>query len=162
RRRDIPQGASGIPMDARAAQGHEVRAVEPLRGQERRQPRSEVTQRRSGEPAEQAAGRRLGSQPQVECGTRVSGGMTMSLIVRSPAFTDGQPIPRRHTGDGEDLSPPLSWSGLPAAARGLALIVEDPDAPTQEPWVHWVIYNLQATEEGLVEGIAPVGRPGSP
>jgi Raf kinase inhibitor-like YbhB/YbcL family protein len=88
--------------------------------------------------------------------------MTMSLIVRSPAFTDGQPIPRRHTGDGEDLSPPLSWSGLPAAARGLALIVDDPDAPTQEPWVHWVIYNLQATEEGLVEGIPPVGRPGSP
>ena len=86
----------------------------------------------------------------------------MSLIVRSPAFTDGQPIPRRHTGDGEDLSPPLSWSGLPAAARGLALIVDDPDAPTREPWVHWVIYNLQATEEGLVEGIPPVGRPGSP
>jgi Raf kinase inhibitor-like YbhB/YbcL family protein len=88
--------------------------------------------------------------------------MTMSLIVRSPAFTEGQPIPRRHTGDGEDLSPPLSWSGLPAAARGLALIVDDPDAPTQEPWVHWVIYNLQATEEGLVEGIPPVARPGSP
>jgi len=86
----------------------------------------------------------------------------MSLVVRSPAFTDGQPIPRRHTGDGEDLSPPLSWSGLPAAARELALIVDDPDAPTQEPWVHWVIYKLQATGEGLVEGIPPVSRPRSP
>jgi Raf kinase inhibitor-like YbhB/YbcL family protein len=86
----------------------------------------------------------------------------MSLVVHSPAFLAGQPIPRRHTGDGEDLSPPLSWSGKPAAARELAMIVDDPDAPTSEPWVHWVIYKLPATEESLVEGIPPVAQPGSP
>jgi Raf kinase inhibitor-like YbhB/YbcL family protein len=80
----------------------------------------------------------------------------MSLKVRSPAFAEGTPIPRRYTGDGEDLSPPLSWSGLPAAARELALIVDDPDAPTKEPWVHWVIYHLPATLHELKEGIAPV------
>src|SRR5215831_12873479 len=86
----------------------------------------------------------------------------MSLILRSPAFAEGQPIPRRYTGDGEDLSPPLSWSGLPPRAMELALIVDDPDAPTSEPWVHWVIYMLPADEQGLVEGIPPLARPESP
>jgi Raf kinase inhibitor-like YbhB/YbcL family protein len=86
----------------------------------------------------------------------------MSLILRSAAFADGRAIPRRHTGDGEDLSPPLSWTGLPHGATELALIVDDPDAPTSEPWVHWVIYNLPADEQGLVEGIPPVAKPGSP
>jgi Raf kinase inhibitor-like YbhB/YbcL family protein len=86
----------------------------------------------------------------------------MSLILRSPAFADGHPIPRRYTGDGEDLSPPLSWTGLPPRATELALIVDDPDAPTSQPWVHWVIYRLTADEQGLVEGIPPVATPGSP
>src|SRR5262249_13889267 len=74
---------------------------------------------------------------------------TMTLLVRSPAFSEGKPIPRRHTGDGEDLSPPLSWSGVPPAARELALIVDDPDAPTSEPWVHWVIYGMPVTTDSL-------------
>ncbi len=86
----------------------------------------------------------------------------MSLILRSAAFADGQPIPKRHTGDGEDLSPPLSWTGLPPEATQLALVVDDPDAPTPQPWVHWVIYGLPADEQGLVEGIPPVARPESP
>ncbi|MGO9463448.1 MAG: YbhB/YbcL family Raf kinase inhibitor-like protein [Isosphaeraceae bacterium] len=83
----------------------------------------------------------------------------MSLTVLSPVFSEGTPIPRRHTGDGEDLSPPLSWSGLPASATELALIVDDPDAPTKEPWVHWVIYNLPSTLSELAEGIAPIAHP---
>jgi Raf kinase inhibitor-like YbhB/YbcL family protein len=86
----------------------------------------------------------------------------MSLIVRSTAFAGGKPIPRRHSGDGEDLSPPLSWSGVPASAKELALIVDDPDAPTPEPWVHWVIYKIPVTTEGLAEGVPPVGRPSFP
>jgi Raf kinase inhibitor-like YbhB/YbcL family protein len=60
------------------------------------------------------------------------------LTVTSGAFTDGQPIPRRYTCDGADRSPPLSWTGVPAAARSLVLIVEDPDAPGGT-WVHWVV-----------------------
>ena len=84
----------------------------------------------------------------------------MTLIVRSPAFSEGSPIPRRHTGDGEDLSPPLSWSGVPSAVRELALIVDDPDAPTSEPWVHWVIYKVPVATDGLAEGVPPVVRPG--
>jgi Raf kinase inhibitor-like YbhB/YbcL family protein len=87
---------------------------------------------------------------------------TMSLIIRSTAFASGKPIPRRHSGDGEDLSPPLSWSGVPASARELALIVEDPDAPTPEPWVHLVISKIPVTTEGLAEGVPPVAHPGSP
>jgi Raf kinase inhibitor-like YbhB/YbcL family protein len=86
----------------------------------------------------------------------------MSLIVRSTAFASGKPIPRRHSGDGEDLSPPLSWSEVPASAQELALIVDDPDAPTDEPWVHWVIYKIPVTTEGLAEGVPPVAHPGYP
>jgi len=86
----------------------------------------------------------------------------MSLIVRSTAFASGKPIPRRHSGDGEDLSPPLSWSGVPSSARELAMIVDDPDAPTSEPWVHWVIYKIPAPTEGLAEGVPPVARPSFP
>lgn len=64
----------------------------------------------------------------------------MTITVRSSAFDPGRPIPDKHTGDGEDVSPPLEWSDLPKGTRELALIVDDPDAPSSEPWVHWVIY----------------------
>jgi Raf kinase inhibitor-like YbhB/YbcL family protein len=86
----------------------------------------------------------------------------MSFMLTSPAFAAGEPIPRRHSGDGEDLSPSLSWSGVPKPAGALALIVDDPDAPTSEPWVHWIIYKLPVNLEGLPEGIPPVPRPASP
>ncbi len=86
----------------------------------------------------------------------------MGITLRSVAFAEGETIPRRFTGDGEDLSPPLSWEGLPPATRELAMIVDDPDAPTSEPWVHWVIYKLPATQEGLIEGVPPMPRPKSP
>jgi Raf kinase inhibitor-like YbhB/YbcL family protein len=86
----------------------------------------------------------------------------MSFFIQSAAFSAGQPIPRRHTGDGEDLSPALSWQGVPRGASALALIVDDPDAPTNEPWVHWVIYHLPATLDSLREGIPPLVRPPTP
>lgn len=82
----------------------------------------------------------------------------MSLILTSPAFPHGGTIPWRHTCDGDDLSPALVWSGVPANTQSLALIVDDPDAPDPEApkmtWVHWVLYNLppQATE--LAKGVA--------
>ena len=77
----------------------------------------------------------------------------MSIQVTSPAFEDGQPIPKKYTGEGQDVSPPLSWSGLPEGTKELVLICDDPDAPTAEPWVHWVIYKIPATATGLPEGI---------
>jgi hypothetical protein len=77
----------------------------------------------------------------------------MSIKISSPAFGEGQPIPKKYTCDAEDISPPLEWSGVPAGAKSLALIADDPDAPVGT-WVHWVIYNLPPTLSGLKEGIA--------
>jgi Raf kinase inhibitor-like YbhB/YbcL family protein len=81
----------------------------------------------------------------------------MSLSLTSTAFRAGENIPAIHTCDGSNISPPLSWSGVPAAARSLALIVEDPDAPDpaapQRIWVHWVLYNIPTDASGLLEGV---------
>jgi Raf kinase inhibitor-like YbhB/YbcL family protein len=80
-------------------------------------------------------------------------GITMALVIRSSAFGEGQEIPPVYTCDGRDISPPLSWSGLPAEAKSLALIVDDPDAPDpaapKMTWVHWIIYNLSPSLTGL-------------
>jgi Raf kinase inhibitor-like YbhB/YbcL family protein len=79
----------------------------------------------------------------------------MGMTIRSEAFADGRAIPRRHGEDGENLSPPLSWAGLPEGTRELALIVDDPDAPRAEPWVHWVLYKIPADVRTLAERVPP-------
>ncbi len=82
----------------------------------------------------------------------------MALQIHSPAFDAGGVIPTIHTCEGEDLSPELAWSGVPAGAETLVLLVEDPDAPDPAApamtWVHWVLYNLPANCRGLDRGIA--------
>jgi Raf kinase inhibitor-like YbhB/YbcL family protein len=83
----------------------------------------------------------------------VTGDQTLSIRITSTAFAEGQPIPGRHTGDGEDVSPTLAWEGVPDDAKELALICDDPDAPIPEPWVHWVIYKIAPTVRELPEGI---------
>lgn len=84
------------------------------------------------------------------------GGPTMTMTLSSPSFHANETIPSRHTCEGQDTSPALSWSGLPEGTRSLALIVDDPDAPDpaapQRTWVHWVLYNLPPTATGLPEG----------
>jgi hypothetical protein len=70
----------------------------------------------------------------------------------SPAFEEGGWIPRDHTGEGRDLSPPLHWRATPEGTRSLVLILEDPDAPAGL-WIHWVLFNLPASPERLAEGI---------
>jgi Raf kinase inhibitor-like YbhB/YbcL family protein len=77
----------------------------------------------------------------------------MALKLTSSAFRHGEPIPTRHTADGADRSPPLAWTGVPDRARTLVLLVDDPDAPTAQPWVHWVLYNLPADVTHLPEGL---------
>lgn len=81
----------------------------------------------------------------------------MPLNLISSAFAHGAGIPAIYTCDGSDLSPPLAWSGAPAATKSLALIVDDPDAPDpaapQTTWVHWVLYNLPAAAAGLQQGV---------
>lgn len=78
----------------------------------------------------------------------------MTIQLTSTAVTEGKPIPRKHTGEGVDVSPALAWSGVPEGTKELALICDDPDAPRPEPWVHWVIYKIPPTTKGLPEGVA--------
>jgi len=74
------------------------------------------------------------------------------MTLSSSAFEPGRPIPKKYTGEGPDVSPPLAWSGVPKGTRELALICDDPDAPRPKPWVHWVVYGLPADLAGLKEG----------
>ena len=87
----------------------------------------------------------------------------MPLKLSSSAFSTGGNIPVEHTCEGADLSPPLSWSGIPAGTKSLALIVDDPDAPDpaapRMTWVHWLLYNLPPAAAGLPEGVAPAALP---
>jgi Raf kinase inhibitor-like YbhB/YbcL family protein len=87
----------------------------------------------------------------------------MSLTLTSPAFRHNGDIPMRYTCDGDDVSPPLSWSGVPGGAKSLVLIVDDPDAPDPKApkmtWVHWVLYNIPPSATGLAEGLAAKDLP---
>jgi Raf kinase inhibitor-like YbhB/YbcL family protein len=74
------------------------------------------------------------------------------MRIESNAFTDGDRIPDRYTGDGEDVSPPLSIADLPAGTRSLALVVDDPDAPAGT-WVHWLVWRIPADLTSLPEGV---------
>ena len=76
----------------------------------------------------------------------------MTIEVSSSAFEAGATIPKKHTGEGQDVSPPLEWGGLPQRTEEIAIICDDPDAPTQKPFVHWVVYKIPADRKGLPEG----------
>jgi Raf kinase inhibitor-like YbhB/YbcL family protein len=89
----------------------------------------------------------------------------MALSLSSPAFSAGGEIPELFTCEGQDLSPALAWTGVPAEAKSLVLIVDDPDAPDpkapKRTWVHWVLYNIPPTAQGLPQAVSsrdlPVG-----
>lgn len=85
----------------------------------------------------------------------------MSITVTSPAFADRSAIPARHTADGAKLSPPLAWSGVPADAKAVAVLIEDADSPTPFPLVHAIVPNLPGEDGSLPEGALPrsVGEP---
>ena len=76
-----------------------------------------------------------------------------SISLTSSAFAEGAPIPEEYTCQGKDRSPPLKWSGAPAQVKSLALIMDDPDAPTGT-WVHWVLYDLAPSMTELPEGLS--------
>jgi len=76
----------------------------------------------------------------------------MNLQVESSAFQAGESIPKRYTCDGEDLSPPLSWSELPPGTESLVLIADDPDAPVGT-WDHWLLFNIPAGARALHETV---------
>jgi hypothetical protein len=87
----------------------------------------------------------------------------MALHLTSSSFPANGAIPAKHTCEGNDVSPALSWSGVPAGTQSLVLIVDDPDAPDpaapRMTWVHWVLYNIPAQTPGLPEGVPPSALP---
>jgi phosphatidylethanolamine-binding protein (PEBP) family uncharacterized protein len=87
----------------------------------------------------------------------------MALALTSSAFTHNGPIPRQYTCQGGDVSVPIAWTGIPEAAKSLALIVDDPDAPDpaapKRTWVHWVLYNLPVTADGLKQAVKATELP---
>jgi Raf kinase inhibitor-like YbhB/YbcL family protein len=74
------------------------------------------------------------------------------LKLSSPAFAGHSAIPARHSGDGEDVAPPLDWSGVPQGTKAFAVVVHDPDAPLVDGFTHWVAYGIPADATGLPEG----------
>jgi Raf kinase inhibitor-like YbhB/YbcL family protein len=77
-----------------------------------------------------------------------------SLRLTSSDFAHGERIPARHTCEGEDLSPALTWTGVPVETRSFALICDDPDAP-RGTWLHWTLYHLPAEAVELGAGVPP-------
>ena len=88
----------------------------------------------------------------------------MTLKVTSSAFQQGGPIPTKYTCEGDDISPPLSWSAVPANAKSVAMIVDDPDAPDpakpQRVYVHWVVYNIPTKTTSLAENASKAALTG--
>ena len=89
--------------------------------------------------------------------------MAARFSIASPSFAPGAAIPSKHTCEGEDVSPRLTWSGIPDGTKSLALIVDDPDAPDpaapKMTWVHWVLYDLPPSAAGLPEAVASKSLP---
>ncbi len=86
----------------------------------------------------------------------------MSMTITCPVFSDQTGIPTRYTGDGADVSPPLTWQGAPKETKEFAIVCDDPDAPSQQPWVHWLIYKIPADVHQLPENLPTGSRLESP
>lgn len=78
----------------------------------------------------------------------------MTISVSSSAFEEGGMIPSKYTCDGQDISPPLKWEGIPEGTKSMALIADDPDAP-MGTWVHWVVWNIPPDVKELPESVSP-------
>jgi len=87
----------------------------------------------------------------------------MAMTLNSPAFQQNDHIPSKYTCEGEDVSPPLTWEGVPNGAKSLVLIIDDPDAPDPKApkmvWVHWVVYNIPPDTESLPENAGKARLP---
>jgi Raf kinase inhibitor-like YbhB/YbcL family protein len=91
------------------------------------------------------------------------GNAAMAMTLNSPAFQHNGHIPSKYTCEGEDVSPPLAWEGVPNGAKSLVLIIDDPDAPDPKApkmvWVHWVVYNIPPDTKNLPENSGKAGLP---
>lgn len=82
-----------------------------------------------------------------------AGGSAVKFKISSDGFKEGEAIPRKFAGEGDDVSPPLAWEGAPGGTKEFALICDDPDARSREPWVHWVIYGIGPEVHALPENV---------
>lgn len=80
------------------------------------------------------------------------GSPPVTIKLTSTSFEAGKPLPKKCTGQGDDISPQLAWTDLPEGTKELAIICDDPDAPRTEPWVHWVLAKIPADAGKLAEG----------
>jgi Raf kinase inhibitor-like YbhB/YbcL family protein len=91
------------------------------------------------------------------------GNAAMAMTLNSPAFRQNGHIPSKYTCEGENISPPLAWVGVPNGAKSLVLIIDDPDAPDPKApkmvWVHWVVYNMPPDTNSLPENAAKARLP---
>jgi hypothetical protein len=91
------------------------------------------------------------------------GSAAMAMTLTSPAFEQDGQIPSKYTCEGDNISPPLAWDGMPDGTKSLVLIIDDPDAPDpkapQRVWVHWVVYNIPPDTKGLPENASKAGLP---
>jgi Raf kinase inhibitor-like YbhB/YbcL family protein len=87
----------------------------------------------------------------------VEQGDAADLILISEAFSEGDPIPKEFTCDGEDISPPLKWEGAPQNTESYVLVMDDPDAPGGT-WIHWILFNIPAEANELMAAIPPVAE----
>jgi Raf kinase inhibitor-like YbhB/YbcL family protein len=94
----------------------------------------------------------------------ISGSIAMTMTLTSSAFEPGGQIPSRYTCEGDDISPALTWDGVPEGTKSLVLIIDDPDAPDPDApkmvWVHWVVYNIPADTKSLPENASASLAPG--
>ena len=78
----------------------------------------------------------------------------MDIRITSPAFEDGEAIPKKYTCDDLDISPPLEWTDVPEGTKTIVIVCDDPDAP-MKTWVHWVIFNIPGDVVRLLENVPP-------
>jgi len=93
----------------------------------------------------------------------ILGNTAMAMTLTSPDFKQGDQIPTKYTCEGDDISPPLAWDGVPEGTKSLVLIIDDPDAPDPKApklvWVHWVVYNIPPDTKSLPENASKAGLP---
>jgi Raf kinase inhibitor-like YbhB/YbcL family protein len=93
----------------------------------------------------------------------VNAGTAMALTLTSSAFKAADKIPSKYTCEGDDVSPPLAFGGVPEGTKSLALLIDDPDAPDPKApkrvWAHWLVYNLPPDSQGLPENASRTGLP---
>jgi Raf kinase inhibitor-like YbhB/YbcL family protein len=105
-------------------------------------------------------GARAGAENLAVAHTELTG-VNASIEVTSDAFGYNEPIPARYTADGDGISPPIEWRGVPSNAESVVLMIEDPDSPTSEPFVHVIVWDLPGTDAYIPEGALPsAARPG--